>query len=81
MVHIKELRKQETEKYRLFSVYLMKMNMLQIFVKKAELFNSFFAKQCYLLSTESKLPSRLRYFTGKRLLTIKFSGDDIFDII
>ena len=50
--------------------------------KKAELFNSFFAKQCSLISNDSgKLPSRLHYFTGKLLSTIKFSSNDIFDII
>ena len=51
------------------------------FKKKAELFNSFFAEQCSLQSNDSKLPSRLHYFTEKLLSTIKFSSKDVFDII
>ena len=33
------------------------------FIKKAEQFSSFFAKQCSLISSDSKLPPRLHYFT------------------
>ena len=51
------------------------------FKKKAGLFNSFFAKQCSLISNDSKLPSQLHYFTEKRLSAIKFSSNNIFDII
>ena len=43
------------------------------FKKKAELFNSFFARQCSLIINNTKLPSRLYYFTKKPLSTIKFS--------
>ena len=49
--------------------------------KKAEPFNSFFAKQYSLMSKDSKLPSRLHYFTEKRLSICKFSSNNIFDII
>ena len=42
------------------------------FKKKAELFNSFFARQCSLIINNTKLPSRLYYFTKKPLSTIKF---------
>ena len=51
------------------------------FKKKAELFNSCFAKQSSLISNESKLPSRLHYFNEKHLSTINFSSNNIFDII
>ena len=47
------------------------------FKKEAELFNSFFAKQCSLISNNNKLPSGLHYFTEKHLSTIKFSSNDI----
>ena len=45
------------------------------------LFISFFAKQCSLLSNSSKRPSRLHYFTEKRLSTINFWDNEIFDTI
>ena len=51
------------------------------FKKKAELFNSFFAKQCSLIKNDSKLPLRLRFLTDKRLSTIKFVDTDILKII
>ena len=38
------------------------------FKGKAELFNSFFAKQCSLIKNGSKLPPRLHFLTDKRLL-------------
>ena len=45
-----------------------------------ETWNSFFAEQWSLQSNDSKLPSRLHYFTKKILSTIK-SLSNIFDII
>ena len=51
------------------------------FKEKAELFNSFFAKQCSLIKNDSKLPPRLRFLTDKRLSTIKFVDTDILKII
>ena len=36
------------------------------FKEKAELFNSFFAKQCSLIKNESKLPPQLHLLTDKR---------------
>ena len=51
------------------------------FEKKTELFYSFFAKQCSLISNHNKLPCRLNYFSEKRLSTIKFSSNNIFDNI
>ena len=51
------------------------------FKKKSGTFNSFFAKQYSLQSNDSRLPSRLHYFTEKFLSTIEFSTNNIFDII
>ena len=51
------------------------------FKEKAELFNSFFAKQCSLIKNDSKLPPRLRFLTDKRLSTVKFVNTDILKII
>ena len=51
------------------------------FKEKAELFNSFFAKQCSLIKNDSKLPPRLHFLTDKRLSTIKFVDTDILKII
>ena len=51
------------------------------FKEKAELFNSFFAKQCSLIKNYSKLPPRLRFLTDRRLSTIKFVDTDILKII
>ena len=53
------------------------------FKKKAKLFNSFFAKQCSLISNSSELPLNLHYATEKRLNTlsirmIKISGKSIW---
>ena len=51
------------------------------FKEKAELFNSFFAKQCFLIKNSSKLPSHLHYLTDNRLSSVSFSQDDIAKII
>ena len=48
------------------------------FKKKAELFNSFFAKQCSLISNGSELTLN---FSEKRLNTLNFSNTDIEKII
>ena len=57
------------------------MNSSPILKRKLNYFNSFFAKQCSLISNDRKLPSRLHYSTEKRLSTIKFSSNDMFDIV
>ena len=49
--------------------------------EKAELFNSFFADQCSLVSNASKLPSSFTLYTDNRLSTVTFSQDDIGKII
>ena len=51
------------------------------FKGKAELFNSFFAKQCSLIKNGSKFPPRLHFLTDKRLSTAKFVSNDILKII
>ena len=51
------------------------------FKKKAELFNSFFAKQCTVINNGSSLPTELWLKTDKFLLNITFSSDDILKII
>ena len=51
------------------------------FKKNAELFNSFFADQCSLISNSSELPSELKYLTQNRLSSINFSTDVIAKII
>ena len=51
------------------------------FKKKAELFDSFFAKQCSLISNSNELPLNLHYRTEKRLNILNFSNTDIEKII
>ena len=51
------------------------------FKKKAELFYSFFAKQCSSISNSSELPLNLHYTTEKHLNTLNFSNNDIEKII
>ena len=48
--------------------------------EKAELFNSFFSKQCSLIKNESKLLPRLHFLTDKRLSMVKFVNTDISKI-
>ena len=50
------------------------------FKKKAELFNSFFAKHCSLINNGSSLLSELLLKTDKFLSNIIFSSDDILKI-
>ena len=51
------------------------------FFEKAELFNSFFSKQCSLINNGSTLPTHIQYLTNNRLSFITFSQDDIAKII
>ena len=51
------------------------------FKKKAELLNSFFAKQCFLIINSSELPLNLHCTTEKHLDTLNFSGNNIEKII
>ena len=49
--------------------------------KKAELFNSSFAKQCSLINNDSKLPTNFTYITEKCLDNVTFSIEEIGNII
>ena len=51
------------------------------FKEKAELFNSFFSKQCSLISNNSSLPNYINYTTEKRLSTVALSVKAIGKII
>ena len=51
------------------------------FKEKAELFNSFFSKQCSLISNNSSLPNYINYTTEKRLSTVALSVKAISKII
>ena len=51
------------------------------FKEKAELFNSFFSKQCSLISNNSSLPNYINYTTEKRLSTVALSVESIGKII
>ena len=51
------------------------------FKKKAELFNSFFAKQGSLTNNNNQLSPPLSHKTNERLSSVKITVDDIFKII
>ena len=51
------------------------------FKKKAELFNSFFAKQCSIIQNSSKLPLTLNKKTNNSISSITFNRNDIATII
>ena len=51
------------------------------FKEKAELFNSFFAKQCSLIRNDSDLPTSLNFYTDNRLSTVSFSHENVGKII
>ena len=51
------------------------------FKVKAEVFISFFASQCSLITNDSKLPSYLNYNADNSLSTANFSNDDIAKIL
>ena len=69
MVNIKDVYKQE------------KSSNLIDFKKKAELFNSFFVKQCSMIQNSSKRPLTLSQKTEKSISSITFSCNDIATII
>ena len=51
------------------------------FRKKADIFNSFFAKQCSLINSDSSLPSKIIKKTDNSLYSVKFSTENILQII
>ena len=46
-------------------------------LKKAELFNSFFANQCSLITNTSELPTNCESLTDKSLSNISFNDNDM----
>ena len=69
------------KKVPIIPLYFIKMNSSLILKRKLNYLIHFFAKQCSLISNDSKIPSRLHYIAEKFLSTIKFSSNNIFDII
>ena len=51
------------------------------FQEEANIFNSFFAKQCTLVSNNSVLPSEFTYMTEERIQSITFSEFDVIKIM
>ena len=51
------------------------------FEEKAKIFNSFFARQCKLVSNNSVLPSHFTYMTEERIQSLTFSESDVIQII
>ena len=50
-------------------------------MEKAELFNSFFSKQCSQINNAMTLPTHIKYLTDNHLSSVTFSQDDITKII
>ena len=51
------------------------------FKQKAKPFNSFFAKQCFLIRNDSELPTSLTFYADNHLSTVRLSHDDVRKII
>ena len=51
------------------------------FREKAEIFKSFFAKQCSLINSDSSLPREIIKKTNNSLYSVRFSTEDILQII
>ena len=51
------------------------------FRRKSEIFNTIFAKQCSLINTCSELPTTLTKKNHESLSTIRFTSDDVLNII
>ena len=68
------------KKLQFFHLYSVKA-VITDFTKKAELFNSFFAKQYNVINDGSSLPSELLLKTDKFLSNITFSTNGILKII
>ena len=65
--------------YSTFVLY--KSRFVTDFKRKAELFNSYFAKQCTVINNGSSLLSELLLKTDNFLSNITFSSDEILKII
>ena len=63
-------------------MYTMTENKLVTdFREKTEIFNSFFAEQCSLISSDSSLLSEIIKKTDNFLYSVRFSTEDILQII
>ena len=51
------------------------------FREKAEIFNSYFSKQCSLVNSDSSLPCEIIKKTNNSLYSVRFSTEDILQII
>ena len=51
------------------------------FQEKANVFNSFFAKQCLPILSSSILPAKISYMTKDRIKTICFGKSDVIKLI
>ena len=51
------------------------------FREKAEIFNSYFAKQCSMINSDSFLPCEIIKKTNNSLYSVRFSTEDILQII
>ena len=51
------------------------------FQEKANIFNSFFAKQCLPIPSSSVLPAKISYMTKDRIKTICFGKSDVVKLI
>ena len=71
----------DNEKIPLISPLFHENRFITDFKEKAELFNSFLAKQCSLIRNDSELPTSLTFFTNNRLSTFSFSHEDVGKII
>ena len=70
-----------TKKFLASRLFFTITNLLQILVKKVDLFNSFLAKQCSIIENNSVLPSLTNPVTDQYLANIEFTKNDIKRII
>ena len=70
-----------TKKFLASRLFFTITNLLQILVKKVDLFNSFLAKQCSVIENNSVLPSLTNPVTDQYMANIEFTKNDIKRII
>ena len=69
------------KKVPVISPLLFKIVLVTDFQEKANIFNSFFAKQYTLISNNSVLPSKFTYMMEKRIQSIIFSESNVTKIL
>ena len=69
------------KKVPVISPLLFKIVLVIDFQEKANIFNSFFAKQYTLISNNSVLPSKFTYMMEKRIQSIIFSESNVTKIL